>query len=100
MTQTGPLEWQTDDNSVQKHENPEIWIPPKSEISNFRDLQGGILGAQKVKIYNNDIKENHNVVAKERYKDIINLNGSSDPIIIPENMETKKINAFTFDILT
>ena len=48
----------------------------------------------------NDIKENHNVVAKERYKDIMNLNGSSDPIIIPENMETKKINAFTFDILT
>ena len=37
----------------------------------------------------NDIKENHNVVAKERYKDIINLNGNSNPTIIPENMETK-----------
>ena len=48
----------------------------------------------------NDIKENHIVVAKERYKDIINLNGSSNPTINPENMETKKINAFTFDILT
>ena len=51
MTQTGPPECQTDENSAQKHQNSEIWTPPKSEISDFRDFQGGTLGAQKVKIF-------------------------------------------------
>ena len=51
MTHTGPPEFQTHKNSAQKLQSREILTPPESQILDFRDFQGGTLGAQKVKMF-------------------------------------------------
>ena len=50
-TQFGHPEYDFDHILVQKPETRDQHTTPKFEISDFRDFQGGTLGAQKVKIF-------------------------------------------------